>query len=271
MNNGGAATVSVEDDLVHEADDPAVFLARVALLGVGFELHAVGRGELLQDGRELGGRVALALRLRQVRGDVPLELTGRDQHVVDAALGLEPQHVERVQGQRVGDGDRERLGVDVDGQDAVLLDELHRHFAERLRVERAGVEIDEGHPELVRQGPREGLFGQQAEIDQDFTQALALALLLLGQRRVDVRLGDQPGLDEHLPDAQLAPLLLLGSARDVVRCDLAMLDQDLPDRHGLQRALRGERLRQGRGSRRPSRTSSSPIGSSFSRATTPWW
>ncbi|MCP4870188.1 MAG: hypothetical protein GY898_15900 [Proteobacteria bacterium] len=121
-----------------------------------------------------------------------------------------------------------------------------RHRLDAVGVDLFLVQIDVGDAELhhAGAGAGDGLFADDAGVDEDLAQAHATPLLLLGQGQLDLLGGGQPGVDEDLAEAEApAPLAdLVGLHRhgglDGFLLEDVLLDEDLADGPGAFGDLR---------------------------------
>jgi hypothetical protein len=120
-------------------------------------------------------------------------------HLLDAVPGLEFQVLHEREQQRIRHRHRQQVLLDGNGNTGALERDLFRDQGDRRRIRRVLDEVHIRESELVRKRLRNLAFGCQIQTDQDCAQALTRALVL-SQRRLQIRLGDQPGLHQAFTD-----------------------------------------------------------------------
>ena len=141
------------------------------------------------------------------------DLRGDDRFDVVSRHELDVVHREHVRG--IAHRDRERRPGLVDGKDHVFSRDVSRHQLDDARVDLEMGEVDRGNAELVRERLGDVFLRGMAEPDEDLAELAALLPLVL-QRRVELLLGDDIGLQKQIAQFQrhrYRPVLMLSAAR----------------------------------------------------------
>ncbi len=118
------------------------------------------------------------LGVRQ-RGDHPPDVLGAGGDDLHLYVRQAADLVDQKQVRRLGDGDRQHAADQIQRQDQVLFDVFPGKNVDDLRVEQPGFELGVGNAVLDGQTLDDLILGAILQLDQQFAQQFALALLLL--------------------------------------------------------------------------------------------
>ena len=127
------------------------------------------------------------------------DLRARRDDLLDPVAGLELEVLDEREQQRVGHRDRQEVLLDRDGDAGALERNVLRDEDDSGRVGRVLGEVDVCKPELVGERLRDLPLRGQVHPDEYGSQPFAGALVL-DERRLQVRLGDESRLDETFTD-----------------------------------------------------------------------
>ena len=211
---GSAAPDGVHEDHVDEPDHRRLvgrFLeledVDLACRGLLVPLDQLDvRGRALHLRHDVGDAPALAV-VRSIDGLPDRRLRG---HGGDHLKIRHEAHI--VQGEDVGGvahGERQRIALELDGQDLVFAGDLLRDELEDVGVDVQLGERDRLDPVLAGQEGDQVLFGDEAELDEDATELVVGALLLLQGAR-ELLVVDQSLADEEIAETPADGLWLSG-------------------------------------------------------------
>ncbi len=199
------------------------FLEGLQVNGFARVVHRLGHGAVVEFGEEALDRLLDS-------GVVAVERARHGRLVAHRAVGLaveeEPQVVERLHVERVGHRDGQDVVLELGRDDAIDRGDRGRDAGDHVVGDFQHVEVHDLHPGLDAEGGEHLLLGHVVQADEDGADGAA-ALLLGGERLLDLGLGDEAHLLEDLAD-------------ELAAADLGRLgDFARPDRRGAPGELGG--------------------------------
>ena len=152
---------------------------------------------LLDHGRDLRGVLADRPRPGELVADLAV---GRDQHLELGAAGVEADVVERQHVRRVGGGDDDPARGLVEHEHPGALGDRAGQQPDDVRRRHRLRQVDHLQAEQAGQGLGDVLLGREAQVGHHLPEPPpgAVARALLGERRVELLGGEQPGLDQDV-------------------------------------------------------------------------